>query len=84
MIWTNYLLFVQADFIEELFRGRFVEEQFTAATLTAYGWQVFILISFPPPMDLFLSDFLKNFIKQYALVVEFMDVLIHFQQIVKI
>ncbi|KAG2679310.1 hypothetical protein I3843_11G046500 [Carya illinoinensis] len=28
-----------ADFIEELFRGRFVEEQLTPAMLTAYGWQ---------------------------------------------
>ncbi|KAB1216743.1 hypothetical protein CJ030_MR4G003867 [Morella rubra] len=29
-----------ADFVEELFRGRFVEEQFAPAMLTAYRWQV--------------------------------------------
>ncbi|XP_052174505.1 NEP1-interacting protein-like 2 [Diospyros lotus] len=29
-----------ADFIEELFHGRFVEEQFPPAILTAYHWQV--------------------------------------------
>ncbi|GMQ10793.1 hypothetical protein CsSME_00053661 [Camellia sinensis var. sinensis] len=31
-----------ADFIEELLRGRFVEEQFPPAILTAYHWQVSI------------------------------------------
>ncbi|XP_044484482.1 NEP1-interacting protein-like 2 [Mangifera indica] len=31
-----------ADFIEELLRGRFVEEQFTPAMLAAYHWQVSI------------------------------------------
>lgn len=29
-----------ADFIEELFHGRFVEEQFTPAMLTAHRWQL--------------------------------------------
>ncbi|XP_054804498.1 NEP1-interacting protein-like 2 isoform X1 [Prosopis cineraria] len=29
-----------ADFIEQLVRGRLVEEQFTPAILTAYSWQV--------------------------------------------
>ncbi|KAK6920911.1 Zinc finger, RING-type [Dillenia turbinata] len=33
-------LFLWADFIEELLHGRFVEEQFTPAMLTAYHWQV--------------------------------------------
>ncbi|KAG5522788.1 hypothetical protein RHGRI_034811 [Rhododendron griersonianum] len=31
---------VSADFIEELLRGRFVEEQFPPAILSAYSWQV--------------------------------------------
>ncbi|KAM7269609.1 hypothetical protein ACFE04_025106 [Oxalis oulophora] len=31
-----------ADFIEELLRGRFVEDQFTPAMLTTYHWQVSI------------------------------------------
>ncbi|GAV71531.1 zf-RING_2 domain-containing protein [Cephalotus follicularis] len=31
-----------ADFIEELLRGRFVEEQLTPAMITAYHWQVSI------------------------------------------
>ncbi|KAJ0104896.1 hypothetical protein Patl1_18793 [Pistacia atlantica] len=31
-----------ADFIEELLRGRFFEEQFTPAMLAAYHWQVSI------------------------------------------
>lgn len=36
---------VQADFIEELLRGRLVEEGLTPAMLNAYNWQVFILFS---------------------------------------
>jgi hypothetical protein len=36
--------------MEELFHGRFVEEQFTPAMLTAHRWQVFT------PMFFFLSS----------------------------
>ena len=45
---------IQADFIEELFHGRFMEEQFTPAMLTAYHWQVFTHIPHPPPLLLLL------------------------------
>ncbi|KAK6925046.1 hypothetical protein RJ641_009372 [Dillenia turbinata] len=33
-------VWLQADFIEELLHGRFIEEEFTPAMLTAYDWQV--------------------------------------------
>ncbi|XP_058193093.1 NEP1-interacting protein-like 2 isoform X1 [Rhododendron vialii] len=36
-----------ADFIEELLRGRFVEEQFPPAILSAYSWQLYGFISTP-------------------------------------
>lgn len=36
---------VQADFTEEVLRGRFIEEHFTPAMLTSNHWQVFMLLS---------------------------------------
>lgn len=39
MDWL-YTLCAQADFVEDLLRGRFIEEQFTPAILGAYHWQV--------------------------------------------
>ncbi|KAK9278992.1 hypothetical protein L1049_028574 [Liquidambar formosana] len=43
-----------ADFIEELLRGRFVEEQFTPAILTSYYWQVRIAsVSYDEMFDVY-------------------------------
>lgn len=38
---------IQADFIEELVRGRLVEESLTPAILTAYNLQVILLFLLP-------------------------------------
>lgn len=42
IIYVLFTFMVQADFIEELLRGRLVEQGLTPAMLTAYHWQVFI------------------------------------------
>lgn len=54
VVSSNYLdidqhstFWVQADFTEELLRGRFVDEHFTPAMLTNTHWQVFTLFIAP-------------------------------------
>lgn len=37
---TNTIFLLQADFTEEVLRGRFIEEHFTPAMLTSNHWQV--------------------------------------------